>query len=210
VGTLAIVQEIPRPSAEPLARSAEASLVRRLSRGDADALDAIYRDHGAACYRIARRVTANQTLAEDCVQEAFLGLWRRPERFDPGSGSLRSWLLAMTHHKAVDAVRREAAQQRRQAAESAVRALDPPGRGDPEESAWRTVRADGVRSALAELPGPQREAIALAYYGGYTQTEIARLTGAPLGTVKTRMLAGMRRLRAALGTTVSANPDGAR
>jgi RNA polymerase sigma factor (sigma-70 family) len=110
---------------------------------------------------------------------------------------VRSWLLGVTHHKAVDFVRRETAQQRRQNAEAAQRTLDPPG-PDPAEEAWAGIRAEKVRAALAELPEAQRHALALAYFGGYTQREIANLTGVPLGTVKTRMFAAMRRLHLSL------------
>ena len=204
VGTLAGVEEAVAPRMD--VPGEDAVLVRRLVDSDADALDEVYRRHGKVCYAIARRVTANVTLAEDCVQEAFLGLWRRPQAFDPAAGSLRSWLVAMTHHKAVDVVRRESAQQRRQIAESALAATATPT--DPEDSAWRALRAGQVRTALVELPEPQREALGLAYYGGYTQREIAAITGVPLGTVKTRMLAGMRRLRDALspGTDIDGSP----
>jgi RNA polymerase sigma factor (sigma-70 family) len=210
VGTIVTVADPPRPRPgdDGALPGDDRQVVDRLLVGDPDALDEIYRRYGSACYRIAHRVTVNVGLAEDCVQEAFLGLWHRPDRFDADAGSLRSWLLAMTHHKAVDVVRREAAQQRRRAAASAVRSVDGPLPDDPAESACRALRDEGVRSALADLPDAQREALALAYYGGYTQREIAGLTGVPLGTVKTRMLAGMRRLRVTLALAV--DPDGAR
>ena len=146
------------------------------------------------CYRLARRVTADDTLAEDAVQEAFTGLWRNPAGYRPGLGSVRAWLLGLTHHKAVDFVRRETAQRRRQSAQIAQQALDPPA-ADPADEAWAGIRAETVRAALAELPEPQRQALALAYFGGYTQREIAQLTDVPLGTVKTRMFAAMRRLQ---------------
>jgi len=127
------------------------------------------------------------------VQEAFTGLWRDPAAYSPGQGSVRNWLLGVTHHKAVDFVRRETAQQRRQNAQAAQRELDPPA-GDAADEALAGIRAEEVRTALAELPETQRHALALAYFGGYTQREIANLTGVPLGTVKTRMFAAMRRL----------------
>lgn len=171
----------------------DAALVELVGKSDHEALGVLYKRHGAICYRLARRITVNDALAEDAVQETFTGLWRDPSAYLPGHGSVRSWLLGLTHHKAVDFVRRETAQQRRQNAEAAERALDPPA-GDPAEQAWAGIRAEKVRAALAELPEAQRHALALAYFGGYTQREIADLTGAPLGTVKTRMFAAMRRL----------------
>jgi RNA polymerase sigma-70 factor (ECF subfamily) len=140
--------------------------------------------------------------AEDVVQEVFLTLWRDPGRYDGSRGSFASWLLSVTHHKAVDAVRREESLRRRraQATEDAVAMLEEsehaPG---VDEEVWGLMRRERVRHALRDLPDAQREALALAYYGGYTQREVAALTGAPLGTVKTRMLTGMRRLAEALG-----------
>ena len=126
-----------------------------------------------------------------------MGLWREPAAYLPSHGTVRAWLLGLTHHKAVDFVRRETAQQRRQNAQAAQRALDPPA-PDPADQAWTQIRAATVRSALAELPEAQRHALALAYYGGYTQREISQLTGVPLGTVKTRMFAAMKRLHVRL------------
>ena len=132
------------------------------------------------------------------MQEAFLGLWRSPGAYRPDRGTVRSWLLGLTHHKAVDSVRRETAQQRRQEAHAAQRALDPPPGDDPAAAAWDGIRAAQVRAALTELPEVQRHTVALAYFGGYTQPEIAELTGVPLGTVKTRTFTAMRRLRLTL------------
>ncbi len=135
-------------------------------------------------------------LAEDVVQEAFLVLWTTPERFDPSRGTLRSWLMTVVHHRAVDAVRRIVGH--------AVVALDPAGEtGPPVEAAGETVlrlaEADRVHRALATLPVEQRNALLLAYWGGHTQSEIADLTGVPIGTVKSRVFAGFRRLRTQLG-----------
>jgi RNA polymerase sigma-70 factor, ECF subfamily len=172
----------------------DAALVQLVAVADPDALGVLYQRHGAACFRLARRVTVNDALAEDAVQEAFVGLWRDPAAYVPGQGSVLNWLLGLTHHKAVDFVRRESAQQRRQNAQAAQQALDPPP-NDPAAAAWAGIRAETVRAALSELPEPQRHALALAYFGGYTQREIAQLTGTPLGTVKTRMFTAMRRLQ---------------
>lgn len=187
-----------RPVSESVSASGrdgldDAALVELVGKSDHEALAVLYKRHGAICYRLARRITVNETLAEDAVQEVFTGLWRDPAAYTPGQGSVRNWLLGLAHHKAVDFVRRETAHQRRQNAQAAQRALDPPA-GDPADEALAGIRAEEVRAALAELPEPQRHALALAYFGGYTQREIANLTGVPLGTVKTRMFAAMRRL----------------
>src|ERR1700722_181766 len=134
----------------------DAALVELISKPDPDALGVLYQRHGTACYRMAVRITANQALAEDAVQEAFTGLWRAPAAFSREQGTLRGWLLGLAHHKAVDMVRRETAQQRRQHAQAAVQALDPAAGTDPAATVWAGIRAAEVRAALAELPEPQR------------------------------------------------------
>ncbi len=186
------------------------ALLDLLARGEPDALGELYQRHGTACYRLARQITANTALAEDAVQEAFTGMWRNPAAYvsDRGS-SVRSWLLAMTHHKAVDSVRRETSQQRRLNAHAAQRALHPPGEDDPAAITWQRIRAAEVRAAISELPEAQRQALTLAYYGGYTQSEIAELANVPLGTVKTRTFAAMRRLRLRLAPLESSLREGA-
>jgi RNA polymerase sigma-70 factor (ECF subfamily) len=186
-----------RRTAEDLA---DAALVRRIRAGDRGAVDALYERFRRPAFALARRILADDVLAEDVLQEVFLSVWRDPSAFDRARGSCASWLLALVHHKAVDAVRREESQRRRQsrAGDELVLAA-PTDAQDVEAEAWTRVVSERVRGALAVLPTAQREALTLAYYGGYTQREIAALTGAPLGTVKTRMLAGMRRLREELG-----------
>ena len=149
--------------------------------------------------------------AEEVVQEVFLALWRDPAKYDPARGGFPSWLLATTHHKAVDAVRREEAVRRRRVAlaEDADRYTSAASDLPPvEDAAWAGLRGERVRQALGSLPAVQREALVLAYYAGYTQREIAERTNTPLGTVKTRMLAGMRRLRDLLDGVADA--EGAR
>ena len=148
---------------------------------------------------------------EDVLQDVFLSIWRDPAAFDGSRGSVASWLLTMVHHKAVDAVRREESHRRRTARAEEDLALSAPTQtSDVEDEAWERVEAGRVRTALRSLPDPQREALTLAYYGGYTQREVAALTETPLGTVKTRMLAGMRRLKLDLdgGTPPSGRADG--
>jgi RNA polymerase sigma-70 factor (ECF subfamily) len=172
----------------------DADLVARVGTGDQTALAALYDRYSRPCYSLARRILGDEALAEDVVQEVFLAVWRDPSRFDPSRGAFATWLLSATHHKAVDSVRREENHRKRRASTDVLESTvsDAPA---VDEEAWLSVRRDRVRTVLATLPVAQREALGLAYFGGYTQREIAGLTGIPLGTVKTRMLAGMRRMR---------------
>lgn len=188
--------------------AADADLVLQLVRGETAALEALYDRYGRPAYALARRILGDSVLAEDVVQEVFLALWRDPQSFDRSRGAFSSWLLAMTHHKAVDAVRREETLRRRRARaadEDETLLATAAGGPDLDDQVARTLQGDGVRRALLRLPDVQREALTLAYFGGYTQREVAALTGAPLGTVKTRMLAGMRRLRELLGGMAAAD-----
>lgn len=178
----------------------DADLVRRIRAGERAAVDDLYQRFRRPAYALARRILADDGLAEDVLQDVFVSVWRDPAAFDRSRGSVASWLLGMVHHKAVDAVRREESQRRRRSrAEDDLALSAPTSTRDVEEEAFARVLAERVRLALGVLPSLQREALTLAYYGGYTQREVAALTGAPLGTVKTRMLAGMRRLREELG-----------
>jgi len=192
---------VSRPPRSPEDSAADLELVRRVAAGDRGAVDDLYQRFRRPAFALARRVFGDDVLAEDVLQDVFLGIWRDPGAFDGSRGSVASWLLAMVHHKAVDAVRREEAHRRRQArAEEDLVLSAPTQTTDVEDTAAERLAAQRVRTALHALPHPQREALTLAYYGGYTQREVAALTGTPLGTVKTRMLAGMRRLKDTLGT----------
>jgi RNA polymerase sigma-70 factor (ECF subfamily) len=172
----------------------DSHLVALVAEGDAAALEALYDRYGEAAYSLALRILTDQSLAEGVVREVFLSLWREARRFDPARGTVATYLLTTTHHRAVDVVRREENLRRRHGPEEALPLApdQPSGLDDEVEVAERRSR---IRAALAELPEPQREALMLAYFGGYTQQEIASLVGVPLGTVKTRMAAGMRRLK---------------
>jgi RNA polymerase sigma factor (sigma-70 family) len=172
----------------------DVALVALVTEGDGSALESLYGRYGRPAYALARRILADEQLAQDVVQEVFLTVWRDATRFDARRGGFGSWLLTLTHHKAVDAVRREENLRKRHAA-AGTPDLTAPGGPDVDDEVWDVIRRDRVRTALAGLPDTQREALGLAYFGGYTQREIAQLTGTPLGTVKTRMLAGMKRLR---------------
>lgn len=175
----------------------DGQLMALVAEADATALEALYDRYGKAAYSLARRILTDETLAEDVVQEVFLSLWRNARRFDPSRGTVGTYLLSMTHDRSVDVVRREENLRRRRGPEEAL-ALTSDPRVDIEEGVEAAERRAQVRAALAELPEPQREALLLAYFGGYTQREVASLVGVPLGTVKTRMAAGMRKLKDAL------------
>jgi RNA polymerase sigma factor (sigma-70 family) len=172
-------------------------LVELVAQNDADALEALYQRYGRAAYSLARRILTEETLAQDVVQEVFLSLWRDARRFDAGRGTVATYLLSMTHHRAVDVVRREEKLRRWRTTDEALEYRPDPKARVEEEVEVAERRAE-VRAALAELPPAQREALLLAYFGGYTQREVAALIGVPLGTVKTRMAAGMRKLKEAL------------
>lgn len=175
----------------------DAALGELISRHDPAALEELYDRHSSASYGLARRVVGDEQLAQDVVQEVFLAIWRGAAKYDGSRGSLSTWLFALTHHKAVDAVRRSQRHSGRRAPEEALTTEADPAPA-VDDQAVASVRRDQVRAALADLPEPQRKALMLAYFGGLSQSEIARLTGIPLGTVKTRTLAALRRLRAVL------------
>jgi RNA polymerase sigma factor (sigma-70 family) len=175
----------------------DGQLVELVAENDADALEALYERYGRAAYSLARRILTDETLAQDVVQEVFLSLWRDARRFDAGRGTVATYLLSMTHHRAVDVVRREEKLRRWRTSDEGLE-LEPDPKARVEDEVELAERRTEVRTALAELPTAQREALLLAYFGGYTQREVAALVGVPLGTVKTRMAAGMRKMKEAL------------
>jgi RNA polymerase sigma-70 factor (ECF subfamily) len=175
----------------------DGQLVELVAQKDAGALEALYDRYGRAAYSLARRILTEETLAQDVVQEVFLSLWRDARRFDAGRGTVAAYLLSMTHHRAVDVVRREENLRRWRSSDEGLE-LEPDPKARVEDEVEASERRAEVRAALAGLPDAQREALALAYFGGYTQREVAALVGVPLGTVKTRMAAGMRKLKEAL------------
>lgn len=173
-------------------------LLAGLIAGRLDALETLYDRYRTMAFGIARRITADDILAEDVVQDAFVGVWRSADRYVPGKGSVRSWLLAIVRHRSIDAIRR-----RRPASElpeETEGGLTPEPLRFPD--VWGEVSGrldrDAVLAAVASLPAPQREAIDLAYFGGLTQVEISEQTGVPLGTVKSRVRLGLLSMRRAL------------
>jgi RNA polymerase sigma-70 factor (ECF subfamily) len=187
----------PDPAAVPGAPAGptDEALLAGLAAGRLEALESLYDRYRAMAFGIARRITADDALAEDVVQEAFLGAWRSADRYVAGRGSVRTWLLAVVHHRAIDAVRR-----RRPVADLPA---EIEGERTPEAltmpDVWGDVAAgldrEVVAAALATLPEAQREAVELAYFGGLTQQEIAARTGVPLGTVKGRVRLALAALR---------------
>jgi RNA polymerase sigma-70 factor, ECF subfamily len=174
----------------PLAHLSDEALPGLVARGDEAALAELYDRFGRVAYGLALRIVRDSTLAEDAVQDAFLAAWRTAVSFDPGRGKTSTWLLTLVHRRAVDVVRRE---ERRRA--DPLDDFDHPTGEATDEEAWLRAQRQVVQEALRKLPDDQREAIELAYYGGFTQSELAERLGQPLGTIKSRMFTGLRRLR---------------
>ena len=170
------------------------ALVRR---GDARAFEVIYDRHCDVAFSLAYRVCGTRPRAEEVVQEAFLALWRSGARYDRTKGSVRTWVLAIVHHRAIDALRRNVNYDRRNTFDDSVaEQIQSPERTDVEVA--RRDEAREIRAALEELPPDQSRVIELAFYGGYTHSEIAELLGAPIGTIKGRMRLGMEKMRSSL------------
>src|SRR5213080_4706598 len=177
-----------------LAHLSDEALVLLAARSQQGALAEIYDRYGRPAYGLALRILRDQALAEDAVQEGFLGVWRTAARFVPERGKASTWILTLVHRRAVDLVRRE---ERRRA--DTLEHAPEPGGGAVDEQAWLRLQRERVQHALTQLPEQQREAIELAYYGGFTQSELAERLGQPLGTIKSRMFIGLARLRELLG-----------
>jgi RNA polymerase sigma-70 factor, ECF subfamily len=182
-----------------LSEARDRDLVRRIRAGDEDAFRWLFRQYAPTALGLARHVVRQPHLAEETVQEAFLSVWRNAGAFDEQRGSVRAWLLGAVHNRAVDAVRREEAQRRRVEEAASDPGLEPldPGDAVVEELGIDQERT-AVREALRKLPIEQRQVIELMYFGGESQSRISERLGLPLGTVKSRTLLGMRRLRAEL------------
>ena len=176
---------------QPLATSDE-SLIARVAGGDDAALGTLYDRHSQRAYGLAFRVLRDRHLAEDALQQAFLDVWRTADRFADGS-TVRAWLMLLTHRRDVDLVRREQ-RWRREIVESS----QPEAAPASEDEALEGLAAARVRAALTSIPTRERQLLELAYYGGLTQTQLAERLELPLGTVKTRMSAGLSRLRTLL------------
>ena len=183
------------PDMLKLETASDAALMVAIARMHEPALAEAYRRHGGAVLALSRRVLGSADLAEEVTQEVFVDLWDSPERFDPGRGALRTFLMTKAHGRAVDIVRSESA--RRQREERTVRETAVSGY-DIEHQAWDLAIAEQVKAAVTSLPAEERTAIEMAYFDGHTYREVASILGQPEGTVKSRIRSGLRRLKSAL------------
>jgi RNA polymerase sigma factor (sigma-70 family) len=181
------------------AHLSDEAVVALVARSDQEALAELYDRFGRVAYGLALRVLRDEKLAEDAVQEGFLAAWRNADRFMPERAKAGTWVLTLVHRRAVDLVRRED----RRRADPLPAIAEPAGQESAEDDAWLRFERERVQVALSKLPDQQREALELAYYGGFTQTELAERLGQPVGTIKSRMFAGLTRLRELL-----AEPNG--
>jgi RNA polymerase sigma factor (sigma-70 family) len=185
------MSETPQPLVRSFAHLSDEAVVALVARSDDTALAELYDRFGRVAYGIALRVLRDEKLAKDAVQEGFLAAWRSAGRFMPERGKASTWILTLVHRRAVDLVRRED----RRRADVLTDDLEPAPTGSAEDDAWLRFERERVQVALKQLPDQQREALELAYYGGFSQSELAERLGQPVGTIKSRMFTGLARLR---------------
>jgi RNA polymerase sigma-70 factor (ECF subfamily) len=172
--------------------ASDAALVVAIGRWREDALAEAYRRHAGAAYALACRLLNDKSVAEEILQEVFLRLWNRPERFDAERGSLRSYLLAQTHGRSIDLLRSDTSRRRREERDARE---SPVVSQDIEREVIDITVAEQVKEVVAGLPEDERQAVELAYFGGHTYRQVAVMLGAPEGTVKSRIRSGLRRMR---------------
>jgi RNA polymerase sigma-70 factor, ECF subfamily len=173
---------------------ADEEIMQLIGNGDPRAFELLYDRHGGAAFSLAYRMVGNRVAAEDISQEAFLSIWRSRLRYRPERGSVRTWVLGIVHHRAIDALRRNVVHDRRRAGmEGIEERFEAPERTDVE--AARREEATSVRGALEALPDEQCKVIELAYFGGFSHSQIAEMLEMPVGTVKGRMRLGLEKLR---------------
>src|ERR687885_2740073 len=180
-----------------LSALADEDLMQLVRRGDTTAFEVVYERHATAAFSLAYRMTGTRNVAEDVVQEAFLALWRSSARYDRTRGSVRTWVLGIVHNRAIDALRRSLVHDRRRAGDEGMEERFE-ARARTEVEASRREEAASVRAALEALPIEQSRVIELAYFGGFTHSEIAEMLETPVGTVKGRMRLGLEKLRVQL------------
>jgi RNA polymerase sigma-70 factor, ECF subfamily len=173
--------------------------------GDAQAFEVIFDRHADAAFSLAYRMCGRRTTAEDVVQEAFLSLWRSGAQYDQSRGSVRSWVLRVVHNRAIDVFRRSTVRTSRDVADDGITERMP-AEEDTGADVERRDEAVQVRTALDELPSEQRQVIELAYFGGFSHSQIADMLKLPAGTVKGRMRLGLNKMRHALGDLVEVIP----
>ena len=180
--------------AAELLELADEDLMQLIRKGDSRAFGIVYERHASASFSLAYRMTGNRIAAEDVVQEAFLSLWRSNARYDRSRGSVRTWVLGIVHNRAIDALRRSVVHDRRRASDEGIEErFEAKERTDVEVA--RRDEAETVRSAIGTLPMEQSQVIELAYFGGFTHTEIAEMLETPVGTIKGRMRLGLKKMR---------------
>jgi RNA polymerase sigma-70 factor (ECF subfamily) len=188
----------PKPQTAALQRLADEDLMTRVDDKDADAFEVFYDRHGGAAYSLAHRIVGEPGLAEDVTQEAFLSIWRSKARFDPARGSVRAWALGIVRNRAIDALRSAARPAPKLDRDDDSLLEAQPAGERTEAEAIRRETAGRLRQALGLLPREQSQVIELAYFGGFSHSEIADMLGAPLGTIKGRMRLGLEKIRATL------------
>jgi RNA polymerase sigma-70 factor (ECF subfamily) len=183
---------------EKAERLADEELMPWIAEKDPEAFEVFYDRHGGVAYSLAYRILGDRSAAEDCIQEAFISIWRSGARFDSTRGSVRSWMLSIVRNRAIDALRSKAGKAPKLTFDDEAILEARPAEERTEEEAMRNETADEVRGALSQLPSEQSKVIQLAYFGGFSQSEIAGMLDVPLGTVKGRMRLGLEKVRGEL------------
>jgi RNA polymerase sigma-70 factor, ECF subfamily len=183
---------------EKAERLADEELMPWIAKKDPEAFEVFYDRHGGVSYSLAYRILGDRTAAEDCIQEAFISIWRSGARFDPTRGSVRSWTLSIVRNRAIDALRSKAGKAPKLTFDDDAILESHEAEERTEDEALRHETAEEVRGALSNLPGDQSKVIQLAYFGGFSQSEIASMLQVPLGTVKGRMRLGLEKIRGEL------------
>jgi RNA polymerase sigma-70 factor, ECF subfamily len=181
---------------------ADEEVMHLVQEGDPRAFEMLYDRHGGAAFSLAYRMVGNRVTAEDISQEAFLSIWRSRLRYQQERGSVRTWVLGIVHHRAIDALRRNLVHERRRASAEGIEERFE-ARELTDVEAVRREEARGVRSAIAELPDEQSRVIELAYFGGFSHSKIAEMLEEPIGTVKGRMRLGLQKMRKSLTEEVA-------
>ena len=183
---------------EKAERLADEELMPLVGRHDPEAFEVLYDRHGGVAYSLAYRIVGDRAAAEEVTQEAFISVWRSGARFDAARGSVRSWLLSVVRNRAIDFLRSRAGKAPKLTFDDDSVLEQRPARERTEEEALQRETAAELRGALGKLPGEQSKVIELAYFGGFSHSEIARIQGLPMGTVKGRMRLGLEKIRGEL------------